>query len=210
MNAPALLTIDDGPSARFAEKLEFLTRRRVPAVLFCWGEKISGNEAVLVDALRQGHILANHSWTHRRFSGLTLSEARREVLETEQALDGIHARAGLVWNRKYFRFPYLDAGGSTDQAEGFQALLRGAGYQPLPGQHGRIDSGCTFDQKEYHYGVTGAPDGLDREEAILARIRSGSPAPGDCILVHDHEATHELFFRCVERYLELGLTFAVP
>jgi len=209
MTPPSVLTIDDVPSRRFGDKLSLLVARGIPSVLFCWGEKIAGSEDLLVEALGRGFILGNHSWTHRRFSTLAASEAREEVMETEVALARIHAQAGVAWTTKYFRFPYLDRGTPGPQAQSLQELLRKAGYRGLVPGDG-ADSGCTFDQKEYHYGQAGSPEGLDQEEAILARIRPGFPAPGDRILIHDHENTHEIFFRCIDGYRDLGLEFGLP
>jgi len=203
----ALLTIDDVPSARFGEKLEWLTREGFPAVLFCWGEKMEGNEALLVQAIEAGFVLANHSWSHPRFSELTWDQATQEIVRTEDLLEDLYRRAGMARRHRSFRFPYLDPGSGAQEAR-LQGFLAGRGYQALPGLlPQRADSGCTFDQQEYWLGNPAAPDGLDRAETILAKIGPGRPAARDVVLIHDHEYSHELFFECLTRYRALGLTF---
>lgn len=198
IRAGAILTVDDVPSSRFAEKLAFLVDRDIPGVLFCWGEKIAGQEGLLIEALHRGYVLGNHSWTHPRFSQLSLSQARGEILETETALEGLHRRAGVPRAHRYFRFPYFDRGATPEQTEAFEALLVACGFEAL---HGPGTSwGCTFDQAEYRLSDTEA----------LERITPGALGAGDVILIHDHETTHEVFFACVEAYRRLGLGFTLP
>lgn len=205
----ALLTIDDAPSPLFGKKLDWLIKEKVPAVFFVWGEKIRGQEEVLVRALKAGYPLANHAWSHPQFSTLTWDEAVDQIVKTERALDDLYARAGVVQKARAFRFPYLNRG-EGDQVAQLQSYLAGRGYRALPGLPAEwVDSSCTFDQAEYWIGNPGAPDGLDKPEAVLARIAPGSPAPHDVILIHDHDYTHEVFFECIRRYRDLGLTFEV-
>jgi peptidoglycan/xylan/chitin deacetylase (PgdA/CDA1 family) len=80
----------------------------------------------------------------------------------------------------------------------------------------RFDIRCTFDQKDYWLGQANAPDGLDKAEAILARIDANyieegrtlnDPSTTDIILVHDHDYTTELFYKIIDRYLEKKIEF---
>jgi len=219
----AVLTVDDAPSPRFAEKLARLRKEKIPAVFFVWGELAAGAEDLLVEALAAGYRLGNHSWTHPRFSDLDEAGARYEIERTDRLLAALHERAGVRWERKYFRFPYFDRGGANGGEAAFQRLLAERGYAALdaarlsaarPGAAGagaaRWDSLCGFDQMEYWLGNAAAPDGLDRAEAILGRLGPGHPAADDVILIHDHAYSHDLFFACLDRYRELGLTFDLP
>lgn len=194
----AVLTVDDVPSSRFAEKFAFLVHRGIPGVLFCWGEKMAGSEDLLVEALHRGYVLGNHSWTHPRFSDLSLRQARGEILETESALETLHLRAGVPRTRRYFRFPYFDRGATPDQAQAFEDLLAACGFEALNGPG--TSWGCTFDQAEYR---------LTGPEA-LGRITAQGLGRGDVILIHDHEDTHDVFFACVDAYQRLGLQFCLP
>jgi peptidoglycan/xylan/chitin deacetylase (PgdA/CDA1 family) len=207
----AVLTIDDVPSPRFEEKLGYLGGRGVPAVLFCVGRDAERRVGALARALEMGFVLGNHSYSHPHFSDLGLEACRAEIEAADALLGSLYARAGLPWDRKFFRFPYLDRGGSPERQSALQDILLGLGYRSLrPGAWGPADTGCDFNQMEYWLGKPDAPEGLDREEAILARIGRAGPRLDDVILIHDHGKTHDLFFRCLESYAEHGITFSRP
>ncbi len=81
-----------------------------------------------------------------------------------------------------------------------------------------FDVRCTFDQMEYWLGKPNAPLGLNKAEAILARMDEDFPEGGralnclettDIILIHDHEPDESiaLFYRIIQRYLEKGISF---
>jgi len=195
----AYLTIDDVPSRSFREKLAYLRKWRIPALLFCVGEQARGGEDELALALIAGCELGNHSFTHPHFSELGFEACRREIEATDALIQSVYDRAGLPWTRKFFRFPYFDKGAEGKDAERLQLLLRELGYRApraLPGQG--ADAGCSFDQMEYC---------IEKNEEVLSRIDASHPRPEDVILIHDHEKSHELFFQCVDRYREYGLRF---
>ncbi|MCL6589622.1 MAG: polysaccharide deacetylase family protein [Firmicutes bacterium] len=82
-----------------------------------------------------------------------------------------------------------------------------------------IDVRCTFNQMEYWLDAANAPRGLNKAEAILARIdgefANQSSAFHDqetteIILIHDHEKTTWLFYQIIDRYLEKGIQFISP
>ena len=79
-----------------------------------------------------------------------------------------------------------------------------------------VDVGCTFDQMEYFLGLDNAPYGMDKEEAILARIDDKAPYEGralncldttDIILIHDHDYTSELFYKIINKYIDKKFEF---
>jgi peptidoglycan/xylan/chitin deacetylase (PgdA/CDA1 family) len=207
----ALLTIDDAPSSRFEEKLAYLKRRGIPAVLFCVGRDAEGREAALADALASGYLVGNHSYSHPHFSEISIERCREEIERTDALLSRVYDIAALPWERKFFRFPYLDRGGDRRRQSAIQDILLGLGYRALQaGPWGPADTGCDFDQMEYWLGKAEAPEGLAAADAILARIGRGRPREDDVILIHDHENTHELFFRCLERYQDHGVVLSRP
>lgn len=206
----ALLTVDDAPSALFAEKAAWLRRRGASALFFLWGEKAAGRRPELVEALRAGFELGNHSWTHPYFSVLSLDAARAEIERTDVLIAGIYASAGVPWRRKRFRFPYFDRGGDADREAFLQGFLSDLGYEGFSGgPAGTRDCRCDFDLRDYLLDRPASDGGLSADE-ILARIVPGAPAAGDVILLHDHERSHDLFFACVERCSALGVPFGAP
>lgn len=140
---------------------------------------------------------------------LGIERCREEIERTDDLLRRVYDLASLPWERKFFRFPYLDRGGAPERQSAIQEILLGLGYKSLQaGPWGPADTGCDFDQMEYWLGRADAPDALGGEDAILARIGRGRPREDDVILIHDHENTHDLFFRCLERYEEQGVVLS--
>jgi peptidoglycan/xylan/chitin deacetylase (PgdA/CDA1 family) len=88
------LTIDDAPSSHLAEKVDFLRKEQIPAIFYCRGEYMLPHLDQLVYALKQGFFLGNHSYTHPYFSKIDLTQARDEILATEELLDKAYALAG--------------------------------------------------------------------------------------------------------------------
>ena len=65
-----------------------------------------GGEDRIAAYVSAGHVIANHSFTHKRLSEVTAVDYLADIDATEIWLKG---RAGY---RPWFRFPYLDEGGS--------------------------------------------------------------------------------------------------
>ncbi len=106
----AYLTIDDGPSVHFETLVDFLAARNIPAVFFNRGDHMEARPEAVIYGIRKGYIMANHAYSHRRFSGLSMEECKEEILRTEAVLEGLYNRAGVERTQKYFRFPYMDRG----------------------------------------------------------------------------------------------------
>ncbi len=58
------LTFDDGPGPQTPQFLDVLKRHGVPATFFVLGQSIAGRQATLQRMVRDGHVVANHSWSH--------------------------------------------------------------------------------------------------------------------------------------------------
>lgn len=107
----AYLTIDDAPSVDFRRKVNYLDERNIPALFFCVGRDIQACEADVVDAIRKGFLIGNHSYSHPYFSDLPLEACLEEIRRTDVIITEIYQRLGLEWPIKTFRFPYFDSGG---------------------------------------------------------------------------------------------------
>lgn len=66
-----------------------------------------GGEARIATYVAAGHVIANHSFAHKHLSEVTAEEYLTDIDATEVWLKG---RVGY---RPWFRFPYLDEGGSN-------------------------------------------------------------------------------------------------
>ena len=76
------ISFDDGPAqAHTAEILDILKSNNVPAVFFCIGKNITGNEYLLKKIAADGHIIGNHSYSHHFWFDLFSTKKMREDLE---------------------------------------------------------------------------------------------------------------------------------
>lgn len=113
MNKQVYLTIDDGPSKDFRDKVNFLYDRNIPAILFCVGEYIQKYKEDVVYAIRKGFLIGNHSYIHKHFSDLTIDEGKESIKLTDEIIDEIYNIAGVKRPLKVFRFPHFDMGGDN-------------------------------------------------------------------------------------------------
>ena len=200
------LVFDDGPSDATPRLLAQLEEAGHRAVLFVLGANIAGRESVLIDAVRRGFALGNHSFDHPHFSQLDGSEARREIEQAEAAIERIYAQAGVPRPARWFRFPYLDTGESSSAR--FQALLREFGFtrphalgsRLEPEDRTRLDWPSTIRTVDWEL----PPEAEFRRALQPAR-------PGDIIECHDKTDTVERFTGpLIEELARLRLQGTVP
>lgn len=180
----AWLTIDDAPAQDFALRVDELEARGIRAIWFCLGELLEQYPEQAEYAVRNGHILGNHSYNHPAFSQISLDEAREQIERTERLLDEIYRRAGVPRPAKLFRFPFLDDGGD-EKRDALQTLLREMGFEPpgfsgityewwkRNGHHERIDVACTYDTWDWKL-----REGSEMLPELLARMDEHEPGHG--------------------------------
>lgn len=106
----AYLTIDDSPSERTDDLVDFLNGKNIPALLFCRGDHIAQRPEITARAIQKGMVVGNHTYSHKRASELTFEQEREEILKTEREIDAAYKKAGAARPGKYFRFSYMDRG----------------------------------------------------------------------------------------------------
>jgi peptidoglycan-N-acetylglucosamine deacetylase len=111
------LTIDDGPSREFREKVDFLYSRDIPAVFFCLGENLVRYEVDVVHAIRKGFIIGNHSFNHRYFSNMSLDDCKASILMADNIIEAVYNKSDRERPMKLFRFPHFDQGGDANSEE---------------------------------------------------------------------------------------------
>ena len=90
------LTFDGGPTRQYtARVLHRLTKAKVRSTFFVRGSFITGNAYLLRRAVREGHEMANHSWSHPRYPNAT------ELTRTTRAIRGATGFTPCL-----FRAPY--------------------------------------------------------------------------------------------------------
>ena len=81
------LTFDDGPSATLTPKLlDLLAARRLKATFFVVGQNAADHPEILKRAVREGHEIANHSWSHPNLGTMSDDAVRRELQKTDDAI----------------------------------------------------------------------------------------------------------------------------
>lgn len=107
----AYLTFDDGPSTTVTAKiLKILKDNNIKATFFIVGDKLEENpetKNILLDIYKQGHAIANHTYTHN-YSKLYPQgkiDANTFMGELEQTNDAIKKVLGDKFNTRVVRFP---------------------------------------------------------------------------------------------------------
>src|SRR6266568_6659444 len=81
------MTFDDGPSATLTPKLlDLLAAHHIKATFFVIGENVAEHPEVVARAAREGHEIANHSWSHPNFGKMSDESVRRQLQQTDDAI----------------------------------------------------------------------------------------------------------------------------
>jgi peptidoglycan/xylan/chitin deacetylase (PgdA/CDA1 family) len=80
------LTYDDGPSEYTLPLARWLNTQGIQATFFVVGSAVLGKESILKELKDLGHLVANHSYTHRNLKTLTTSEVFDEIEKTNQII----------------------------------------------------------------------------------------------------------------------------
>lgn len=90
-SSKVLLTFDDGPDPNYTEKiLEILKRHNIASIFFVIGHKISTCEVILLKAIKDGHLIGNHTFSHpNNFALLPTKSIVKEIEEGKKALKNI-------------------------------------------------------------------------------------------------------------------------
>ncbi len=105
--------------------LDALRAGGVKAGVFVIGRNVedAGNMRLLQQWNDAGHIVGNHTYSHRRYSRADFGEFTGDIVAAEVKLKP------LSRFRKWLRFPSLDEGRTADQRDRIRAFLADAGYR---------------------------------------------------------------------------------
>ena len=220
------LTIDDAPSKYFKDKIEYLKKQNIPAIIFCIGKNIRKYEKDVIYAIKNGYIIGNHSFNHVRFSDIDLESAKDEIKKTDEIIDLCYQKAGVQRPIKLFRHPLGNRGGLKDVK--LQKYLKKLGYSPLDFkgvtydffkkhyQKKLVDTFWTFTVMEYtfsscsdidkRFNLEKGPLGIERSE----KGGSLSSESNEVMIIHDHEKTTEYFYKIIEKLMARGFIFKLP
>jgi len=180
------LTFDDGPDPVDTPKLlDLLRDKGVKATFFVVGKRADQHPEIVRRACAEGHLIANHTWSHRLlFCFLTPARLRSEIERGAESVRRIcgfrpHLFRSPVGMRHPLLRPYLNNAGS-----------------------------------EYVSWTIRSRDTLTRNSGVLAQRILNRAASGDIILLHDHlpRGAHvmlEALPRVIDELRERGFQFVL-
>lgn len=81
------MTFDDGPSAKLTPKLlDLLAAHHIKATFFLIGQNVAENPEIVAREAREGHEVANHSWSHPNLAKMSDEGVRGQLHKTEDAI----------------------------------------------------------------------------------------------------------------------------
>lgn len=180
------LTIDDAPSLHTGKKIAYLRERDIPALFFCPGSNIEKHQNSVLELIKNGFLIGNHSYSHPHFSEIPLEECFNEVLKTEELIEKCYRLAKTERKAKVIRLPFGDKGGHNEGE--IQSFLKKEGFTPLKGPS--IDAGWDWDTRDYKRIM------IQDEPAYVQALEEHylqSSLTEEIILLHDFDSNHHLF-----------------
>lgn len=82
-----ILTFDDGPRPWILEKLlPILSKYEIKAVFFVIGKEAEKNPEWIVRLKSEGHLVANHTYSHKCLTKLSNTQIENEIKKTEEII----------------------------------------------------------------------------------------------------------------------------
>ncbi|MFI5306861.1 MAG: glycosyltransferase [Polyangiales bacterium] len=160
-----VLTFDDGPDERNTGRLlDVLRDLKAPATFFVIGDQAMRSPDLVEREADEGHLVANHSFTHPRMETLTPREASAQLSATQRLIEGLTDQRTPL-----FRAPYtaeIDPDSPNDLAALRVAL-----------QNGYLFVGANIDPNDWR---AKTPD-----EIVQETLRQVATGQGRIILLHD-------------------------
>lgn len=81
------LTFDDGPHSTYTPMLlDGLRTRNIHATFFLIGKNIKGNEDILLQMQKDGHLIGNHTYNHVQLDKISIETACQEIQKTNNEI----------------------------------------------------------------------------------------------------------------------------
>ncbi|PYK46944.1 MAG: polysaccharide deacetylase family protein [Verrucomicrobia bacterium] len=96
------LTFDDGPHEKLTPRLlDLLAQHHIHATFFVIGENVAQHPEILQRAVREGHEIGNHSWSHPNLAKMSDDAVRSQIKRTEEAIIGAIASRPVLLRPPY-------------------------------------------------------------------------------------------------------------
>lgn len=100
------LTFDDGPNEEYTTQiLDLLAQYDAKATFFAYGAYVDQNPEVARRIVNEGHILANHSYTHPDYATISDEEILQEIAWTQESIYDVTG-----YENKLYRMPFGSGG----------------------------------------------------------------------------------------------------
>jgi peptidoglycan/xylan/chitin deacetylase (PgdA/CDA1 family) len=96
------LTFDDGPHQKLTPRLlDLLAEHHIHVTFFVVGENAIEHPEILQRAVREGHEIGNHTWSHPNLAKMSDENVRSQIKRTEEAITNAIGSRPIL-----FRPPY--------------------------------------------------------------------------------------------------------
>lgn len=218
------LTIDDGPSEHILDCARFLRSLGIDCVFFCRGDMIKEHEALLVEVIKLGFIVANHSYSHVAYTAMDEQAFFQEIQDTQTLIDACYQLAKVAPPQRHIRLPFGDRGAGAglkapqskaehEKVQRLQEFLKQNQFYPLSPPFTPddiyIDAGWTIDPADYKSAHKQNPDAY--EANLRSLLSQKKTTDFDVILLHDFGKklgdNHALFERAITLLLASDYVF---
>jgi peptidoglycan/xylan/chitin deacetylase (PgdA/CDA1 family) len=156
-DASRYLTFDDGPDPDYTPRLlDLLAQHGVHASFFLVGHRIEQHPELVERIVAEGHMLGNHSYSHRSFKQMSLQQQVEEFRRTDDLLSRFD-------NQPHHRL-------RTPQGYIDPLLLL------YYARHARNIVYWSYDSMDYQ---------KPSHDTLVNRLRAEPPRAGDIVLMHD-------------------------
>jgi peptidoglycan-N-acetylglucosamine deacetylase len=96
------MTFDDGPSATLTPKLlDLLAAHHIKATFFVIGQNVAEHPEIVARAAREGHEIANHSWSHPNLAKMSDESVRRQLRQTDDVIKSATGKRPVLMRPPY-------------------------------------------------------------------------------------------------------------
>jgi peptidoglycan/xylan/chitin deacetylase (PgdA/CDA1 family) len=96
------MTFDDGPSAKLTPKLlDLLAAHHIKATFFLIGENAAENSEIVAREAREGHEIANHSWSHPNLAKMSDEGVRGQLRKTDDTIKSAIGKSPTLMRPPY-------------------------------------------------------------------------------------------------------------
>lgn len=184
-----LLTIDDGPKAYTTPGfLDLLDQYDAKALFFINGYLAEHIPWVVRQILDHGHMVGNHSWSHKRLTEISKDQTKEEIMKLNKWLE-----SEIGYKPLFFRAPY---GMMTPEAT---EILK---ENEMAGMGWSVNS--------YDWRYPDNEDTMDSNAAEIAERTLLSMDGGNIILMHDRAVSLAALEIILEELTDRGYRFVLP